>query len=187
VQDITGLRIDHYLGIGYTGLVSVVNPIGGVTICLPGPMTDPNAGLHLKVGCHTLNGTQALGYVRSRAFALGDLQRVQDQRLLLKAILDNVTSAGTIANPFAVIPAAAGSAAAITVDQGTGLYQLIGLAFALRNPETTTVPFGGFANTSVCSVVLWNRRAALQLFDDLAKDRPVPKDLLTGSSAKPTV
>jgi hypothetical protein len=105
----------------------------------------------------------------------------------MKAILSKVTSAGTLANPFATIPAAIGSADSITVDPGTHLYQLIQVAFALRNPETTTVPFGGFEDTSVGSVVLWNRPEALQLFGDLAKDQPVPKSLLTGSSAKPTV
>jgi LCP family protein required for cell wall assembly len=187
VQNVTGLHIDHYLGIGYTGLVSVVDAIGGVTMCLPGPMADPNAGLNLKAGCQTLNGAEALGYVRTRAFALGDLQRVQDQRVLLRAILSKLTSAGTLVNPFASIPAAVGAANAITVDQGTHLNQLFQVAFALRNPQTTTVPFGGFESTSVGSVVLWDRPAALQLFDDLAKDRPVPKSLLTGSSAKPTV
>ena len=163
VQDVTGLHIDHYLGIGFTGLVSVVNAIGGVRICLPGPMADPAAGLNLKAGCQTLNGTQALSYTRTRAFALGDLQRVQDQRVLMKAILSKVTSAGTLVNPFATIPAATGSADSITGDPGTHLYELIG------------------------SVVLWNRPEALQLFGDLAKDQPVPKSLLTGSAAKPTV
>jgi anionic cell wall polymer biosynthesis LytR-Cps2A-Psr (LCP) family protein len=45
VQDVTGLRIDHYLGIGFAGLVSVVNAVGGVRLCLPGQMADPKAGL----------------------------------------------------------------------------------------------------------------------------------------------
>jgi LCP family protein required for cell wall assembly len=186
VQSLTGLRIDHYMGIGYTGLVSTVNAVGGVRMCLPGPMVDPNAGLNLPKGCQTLNGTQALAYVRSRQFALGDLQRVQDQRILLKAILDKVTSTGTLINPFAAIPAATGSASAITVDHGTQLYQLMQVAFALRNPVTTTVPFGGFANETVGAVVLWDQAKAAGLFHDLAADRPLPSDLVTGSKAIPT-
>ena len=116
-------------------------------------MKDPKAGLNLKAGCQTLNGDQALGFVRTRAFAEGDLQREQDQRVLLKGILAKMTSAGTLANPFAIIPAANGAASAISVDQSTGLSQLVSVAFALRNPVTTTVPFGQFANTNVGSVV----------------------------------
>ena len=132
-------------------------------------------------------GTQtALGFVRTRAFSVGDLQREQDQRVLLKGILAKMTSAGTLINPFAVIPAASGAAAAISVDQGTSLSALVSVAFALRNPVTTTVPFGGFANTSVGSVVEWNTAAAKQFFSDLAHDQALPKDLVTGSSVEGT-
>lgn len=186
VQNMTGLHIDHYLGIGYAGFVSAVNAVGGVRVCLPGPVVDPKAGLHLTRGCHNLDGKQALGFVRTRQFALGDLQRVQDQRILIKALLHKMTSFGTLINPFAIIPAAVGSASAITVDQGTGLYQLVEAAFALKNPVTTTVPFGGFATNSAGSVVLWNAPQAHMLFHDLATDRAVPKRLITGSKVTPT-
>ena len=186
VQNVTGLPIDHYMGIGFGGLVNVVNDVGGVQMCLKAPMKDPKAGLNLKAGCQTLNGDQALGFVRTRAFAEGDLQREQDQRILIKGILSKMTSAGTLANPFAIVPAANGAASAITVDQGTGLSSLVSVAFALRNPVTTTVPFGYFENTSAGSVVVWNHTAAKQLFSDLGQDHPLPKNLITGSSVQGT-
>lgn len=188
VQNVTGLPIDHYMGIGFGGLVGVVNDVGGVRMCLKAPMKDPLAGLNLKAGCQTLNGDQALGFVRTRAFTEGDLQREQDQRVLLKGILAKMTSAGTLANPFAVIPAANGAASAISVDQSTGLSQLVSVAFALRNPVTTTVPLSPdpFANTNVGSVVEWNTTAAKQFFNDLGHDQPLPKDLITGSSVQGT-
>ena len=172
VETVTGLRISHYVALGYTGLVSVVNAVGGVRMCLPGPMADPKAGLSLSAGCQTLTGTQALGYVRTRQVALGDLQRVQDQRVLVKALVSKVTSPGTLVNPLATIPAAIGSVDALTVDQGTHLYQLAQVAFALRSPQATTVPFGGFEDTAVGSVVLWDQAKAQQLVSDLAKDKP---------------
>jgi|SRR5450755_231135 LCP family protein required for cell wall assembly len=186
VQNVTGLYINHYMGIGVGGLDGVVNDIGGVRMCLTAPMVDPKAGLNLKAGCQTLNGAQALGYVRTRNFAQGDLQREQDQRLLLKAVLSKMTSTGTLINPFATIPAADGSVKSLDVDQGTQLYQLVQVGFSLRNPETTTVPFGGFATESVGSVVLWDHAKATELFSDLANDRTVPKSLLSGSSATGT-
>ena len=186
VQNVTGLPIDHYMGIGFGGLVNVVNDVGGVQMCLKAPMKDPKAGLNLKAGCQTLNGDQALGFVRTRAFAKGDLQREQDQRILIKGILSKMTSAGTLANPFAIVPAANGAASAITVDQGTGLSSLVSVAFALRNPVTTAVPFGYFENTSAGSVVVWNHTAAKQLFSDLGQDQPLPKNLITGSSVQGT-
>ncbi len=183
VQNATGLRIDHYMGIGFGGLVNVVNAIGGVHMCLPRPITDPAAGLHLKKGCQTLDGAQALGFVRTRhSFASQDLQREQNQRVFIKALLSKLTSPGTLLNPFAVIPAAFGSTSALTVDEGTHLYQLISVAFALRQPQTTTVPIGN-ANfpTSNGDAVQWDKAQATQLFDDLNADHKVPKSLLTGS------
>jgi LCP family protein required for cell wall assembly len=187
VQNVTGLPVSHYMGIGFGGLVSVVDDVGGVRMCLPAPMKDPKAGLNLKAGCQVLNGDQALGFVRTRNFAISDLQREQDQRILIKGILSKMTSPGTLANPFAVIPAANGAASAITIDQGTGLTQLISVAFALRNPVTTTVPIAN-ANlpTAAGSAVEWNRTAARQFFNDLAHDQALPKDLITGSTVHGT-
>ncbi|MGH3188523.1 MAG: LCP family protein [Streptosporangiaceae bacterium] len=186
VQNVTGLHINHYMGIGFGGLVDVVNDLGGVNLCLPAAYKDPKAGLNLKKGCQTLNGAQALAFVRTREFALGDLQREEDQRILIKAVLSKLTSAGTLVNPFAAIPAASGAAAALSVDQGTQLYQLVSVAFALRNPVSTTVPFGGFATTNVGSVVTWNTAEAKQFFNDLATDRPLPKDLISNTSLEGT-
>jgi LCP family protein required for cell wall assembly len=187
VQNVTGLPVSHYMGIGFGGLVSVVNDIGGVRVCLPGPMKDPKAGLNLKAGCQVLNGDQALGFVRTRNFAQSDLQREQDQRILIKGILSKMTSPGTLANPFAVVPAANGAASSLTIDQGTGLTQLISVAFALRNPVTTTVPIANAnLSTAAGSAVQWNRTEALQFFHDLAHDQALPKDLVTGSSVQGT-
>jgi LCP family protein required for cell wall assembly len=189
LQNVTGLYINHYMGIGFGGFVSVVNDIGGVRMCLPGPMVDPKAGLNLKAGCQNLNGDQALGYVRTRNFAISDLQREQDQRLFLKALLSKLTSTGTLINPFATIPAATGSAGALTVSDGTSLMDLVHAAFALRNPLTTTVPVAtaDYQTSNDGVAVLWDRTQALQLFNDLKNDTPVPPSLITGSKAAPTV
>jgi LCP family protein required for cell wall assembly len=187
VQNATGLYINHYMGIGFGGFVQVVNAVGGVHICVPGKMVDPLSGLRLKPGCQTLDGDQSLAFVRSRNFALADLQREQDQRVFLKALLSKMTSTGTMLNPFESIPAATGTASALTVDQGTQLYQLLTVAFALRDPETTTVPLSNLDfPTADGDAVVWNRPQALRLFDALKDDRPVPRRLITGSKVQPT-
>ena len=100
VQNVTGLRIDHFMSIGFGGFVRVVDAIGGVRLCLKAPLVDPAAGLHLHKGCQTLDGAEALGFVRSRHnFATQDLQRIQNQRIFLRALLRKLTSAGVIAQP----------------------------------------------------------------------------------------
>jgi LCP family protein required for cell wall assembly len=184
VQNATGLYISHFMDIGFGGFVNVVNDVGGVNMCLPGPLKEASSGVNLKAGCQTLDGGQALSYVRDRhSFADQDLQRIQDQRLFLKAMLSKLTSPGTMLNPFDSVPAAIGVAGTLTVDSGTHLYQLIQAAFAMRDPETTTVPI---ANpnyvTSAGDAVEWNQAQAKELFADLAAGRAVPKSLLSGSS-----
>jgi hypothetical protein len=101
----------------------------------------------------------------------------------MRALLTKMTSAGVMLNPFAAIPAALGAAGTLTVDQGTSLYQLVQVAFALRHPETTTVPIANanFYTTNAGDAVQWNSVEATQLFNDLKNDQPVPKSLLTGS------
>ena len=184
VQNATGLRIDHYMGIGFGGFVRVVDAVGGVRVCLKAPIVDPAAGLHLHKGCQVLNGAEALGFVRTRHnFATQDLQRVQNQRSFLRALLRKLTSAGVLANPFASLPAASGVAGTLTVDKGTHLYQLLKVAFALRNPITTTVPIAN-ANYLVNGqdALLWNSAQAGLLFREIRNDQPISKGLITGST-----
>ena len=48
LQNVTGLQVNHFMSIGFGGLVNVVNDVGGVRMCLTAPMKDPKAGLNLK-------------------------------------------------------------------------------------------------------------------------------------------
>jgi LCP family protein required for cell wall assembly len=183
VQSATGLYINHFMDIGFGGFVNVVNAVGGVRMCLPAPIHDQASGLNLSAGCQVLSGGQALAWVRDRhTFLTQDLQREQDQRIFLSALLKKMTSTGVLLNPLESVPAASGTASNLTVDQATKLYQLLTAARALRDPLTTTVPIAN-ANyaTSVGDAVLWDSAQAKQLFTDLQEDQPVPANLLSGS------
>jgi len=184
VESVTGLRIDHYMGIGFDGLVSVVNTVGGVRICLPQAIQDSYSGVNLSKGCHNLNGTQALAFVRDRhSFATSDLQRIQDQRAFLKALLSKATSPGVYLNPFTAYPFASTAAGSIAVDKGTSLYDLIQAGLALRGAQTGTVPIANAAlPTNAGEAVEWNRTEALQLFEALQQNKAVPAGLLSGTT-----
>ncbi|MBV9381715.1 MAG: LCP family protein [Streptosporangiaceae bacterium] len=184
VESVTGLHIDHYMGIGFGGLVSVVNEVGGVRICLPTALHDSYSGLNLSAGCHNLNGTQALGFVRDRhSFADSDLQRMQDQRAFLRALLAKATGPGVYLNPFTALPFGSSAAGAISVDKGTHLYDLVQAAFALRNPQTATVPIAdpAYITPNAGEAVLWNHTQAVALFSALKNGQTVPPNLLTGT------
>ena len=184
VESVTGLNINHYMGIGFQGLVDVTNKVGGVYMCLPSAVHDTDSGVNLKAGCQTLNGTQALSFVRDRhSFATGDLQRIQDQRAFLKALLAKATSPGVFLNPFTALPFGSSAASAISVDQGTHLYNLIKAGLALRSPQTGTVPIAN-ANyvTAAGDSILWDHTKATELFNALKNNQAVPAALLSGTA-----
>lgn len=183
VEEATGLRIDHFAQIGFGGFASMVDTIGGVRLCLPDPIKDPKAGLDLKAGCQTLNGPQALGYVRTRAFANADLDRVRHQREFLAALVSQSATPGVLLNPFKAVPLGTNAVDTLTVDNGTHIWSVVRLGLALRGLSggkgvTTTVPIGRTGAVSgVGDVVYWDRANAVRLFDALGHDKAVPADL----------
>jgi LCP family protein required for cell wall assembly len=185
IENVTGLQINHYMGIGFGGLDSVVNGVGGVRMCLPTALHDYDSGANLPAGCQNLNGAQALAFVRDRhSFANEDLQREQDQRAFLKALLSKATSPSVYLNPFTALPFGSAAAGSLSVDQGTHLYNLISVALALRNPQTGTVPIASanYPTANAGDAVLWNQAQALQLFTALKNNQQVPASLLSGTT-----
>ncbi|WP_280338835.1 LCP family protein [Nocardia neocaledoniensis] len=180
VEVATGVRIDHYAQIGFGGFAGVVDALGGIEMCLEEPIVDPLAGLDLPAGCQRLSGPQALGFVRTRATPNADVDRMNHQRLFMSALLKKATSAGTLANPFALWPMATGVAGSLKVDDGDHIWNLAALGWAMRGDTvTTSVPIGGFDDTDVGNVLLWDKSKAPGFFDALAKDQQIPEDLLT--------
>jgi LCP family protein required for cell wall assembly len=174
VEQATGLRIDHYAEIGFLGLVSMVDAVGGVDMCVPESIKDPKAALDIKAGCQTLDQATALGYVRTRATASSDFGRVERQRAFISALLDKVTSPATLLNPFRIVPLATGLSGAITVDDSTHVWNLASLGLAMRGLSdgvSTTVPVRD-------GVVNWDRQRASALFQAIADDeRPAESAL----------
>lgn len=179
----TGLRLDHYIEIGFGGFANIVDAVGGVEMCLTEPMKDPLAGIDLPAGCQELDGAQALGYVRTRATPRADLDRVIHQREFIGALTDKATSAGTLLNPFRLFPLLGSAPDAITVDEGDHLHNLPALAFAIGGASdgstvTTTIPMGPSKRTNLGSVITWDKVKAPKLFNALRTDQPVPSDAL---------
>ncbi|MEE3852284.1 LCP family protein [Gordonia sp. LSe1-13] len=179
LEQLSGVRIDHYAEIGFGGFDQVVDAVGGVEICLDQPLNDPLAGLNLPAGCQELNGQQALGLVRTRAFPNADLERIENQRKFLSALMAKATSPSVLLNPFALVPFVNSAVDAVTVDEGDHLWNLAGLAWSLRgDPITTTIPTGGNEYTSDGSSLAVSDTTE-QFFTYIRKGAPVPEDLLS--------
>jgi LCP family protein required for cell wall assembly len=182
IETQTGVRIDHFAEVGFGGFVDVTNAVGGVRMCLDKPMVDEKSGANLKAGCQTLNGAQALAYVRARySDPLGDLGRMQRQRQFLAALSHQVATPGVVLNPFKLVPVMDNSLAVFTTSNGTSLGDLYDLFQHMKSVnggggKTMVVPIAnpGYNVAGVGSTVLWNATKAQQLWTAVQGDQPVP-------------
>ncbi|WP_395104891.1 LCP family protein [Actinomadura sp. SCN-SB] len=185
VEQATGVRIDHYAEIGFAGFVGVVDAVGGVEICVKERMRDPKAGLDLSPGCQTLDGGQALGFVRTRASARADLDRIERQRQFFGALMKKAASPGTLLNPARGVPLALNATSNFTVDEDDHLYDLARMMWAMKgvsggNGVTTSVPIGGAGSSAAAGAyITWDKRKAGLLFDALKEDKKIPDEVIT--------
>jgi LCP family protein required for cell wall assembly len=179
VEQVTGIRIDRYMEVGFDGFASVVDAVGGVQICPEQAMRDPMAGLNVKAGCQEANSRTALAYVRARHSGRGDLDRVERQQEFLGSLIDKATSPAVLLNPFRSVPLLLTGTDAVAVDRAAHVWNLIRFPFAMRSIGSgggvaTTVPVAGTATVSGAgSVVQWDRERALALFRALQRDESV--------------
>ena len=176
VEQNTDLRIDAYLEIGFGGFVNVIDSVGGIEMCLPKAIKDRDSHLDLPKGCQTLDGVNALGYVRMRnADPLGDLGRVQRQRQMLAAVAKKGLSAGSVLNPVRYWRLSNATADSLRLGQETSFLNMVSLGLAMRKvsgPDglTLTVPVADTsASTPAGSAVLWDSDGARQMFADIAR------------------
>lgn len=168
VENATGLRVDRYAEVGMGGLAGITDAVGGVELCPPEPIQDPLANLDIQAGCQVMDGPTALGYVRTRATAQGDLDRVQRQREFLSALMSTATSPSVLFNPFKAVPLALRGSELFIVGEGDHVWNLARLALAMRGGiNTETVPIEQFVDTEVGNVLIWDDAGAQQLFSSL--------------------
>lgn len=176
VEQATGLRMDHYAEIGFGGFANIVDAIGGVDMCIDKEMHDDYTNVTIPAGCQSLDGAHALGFVRMRhsdATPRSDLDRVENQRKFIGALVSQIATVGTILNPFHFFPLLSAAPDALTMDSGDHLQNLVGLAWAMRGISdggvvTTTVP------VTSGSAENWDKTKSKQLFDALRGDTQIP-------------
>ncbi|MGA4540247.1 LCP family protein [Uniformispora flossi] len=182
VEMATGMRLDHYAEVGFDGFVGIVDSLGGVDMCLDKPIKDEKSGADLPAGCQSLDGGQALSFVRARYFdPSSDLGRMKRQQQFLSALAKKAKSPSVLLNPFKGFPMADASLSAVIVDDDTGLFDLYDLfkdMGTLTGGEggTVTVPIKNpNYQTSAGSSVLWDDTKAKALFDALRNGDPIPR------------
>ncbi|MFI7383134.1 LCP family protein [Streptomyces sp. NPDC049813] len=133
VEHLTGVRMDHYLEVDFTGFADIVDALGGVDVTTPVAIDDDRSHLDLTAGEHHLDGKQALAFARTR-YGIGgsDLDRIKLQQQLVKALLDKVSTEGLLTDPARLYRTADAATKSLTADTGLdSLTELTGLARSL--------------------------------------------------------
>jgi LCP family protein required for cell wall assembly len=194
IENMTQLKIDHYIEINFAGFARVVDSLGGIEVCTKKDIDDPKSHLVLPAGVHTLNGIEALKYVRTREFdGMGDIGRMQRQQAFMSSVLKKATSAGVLLNPITMTSFINSSLAAVTTDEGLKNSDLITLAkqmksLATSNVRTLTVPLSdlNYYSNGVTASVLWDPVLAPELWDRLREDQAVVDEVTASPSPSST-
>ncbi|MGY5115045.1 LCP family protein [Streptomyces sp. 900105755] len=173
VESITGVRMDHYLEIDFSGFAKLVDALGGVTVTTDQDIDDADSHLHLKKGTHHLDGTQALALARTR-HGIGDgsdLGRIGLQQKLVKALLDRIASISLLTNPGKLYEVADAVTSSLTTDTGLdSLSELMRLGQSLKgltSDHTKTVMMPVVTAPSDHNRVIAKEPAASELWESL--------------------
>jgi len=121
-EQLTGIRIDHFVVLDFNGFKDMVDAIDGVEICIPETVDDPIGHIYLEAGTRTVRGQEALDYVRIRhnISANGDIGRMKRQQAFIASMANKVMSSDVLARPDRLIGFLRAAVKSITVDPGLG-------------------------------------------------------------------
>lgn len=177
VEHLTGLRMDHLAIIDWQGFKDVSHAIGGVRVFIPHTFYDDSQKITWKKGWETLEGQEALQYVRTRhGLANGDFDRIARQQNFLRSMMRKLLSDGVLHSPTQLTGALKAITSNLTVDDGWSNGDIRGLALSLRDIHTenvtfVTAPLGSYDTTdSGESIVRLDPTKSKELWRALAAD-----------------
>jgi LCP family protein required for cell wall assembly len=191
VEQNTGIYIDHFVVVNFTGFENMVAALGGVRECNTQAINDPRSGLKLSAGHHMLTPAQALAYVRAR-YTLGDgsdLERITRQQAFMSSLVQRVKS--KLLNPVAIYRFLDAATKSLTIDTKlggvTGLYDL---ASSLRNLPSRKVAFFTLPTYPRSDVVpgdtanvLWKQPQDDEIFRSFSRDVPASRSLFSAPAS----
>ena len=147
IEGNTGLFINHFAVVDFSGFRGMVDALGGVPVCTPEAIDDPKAKLTLAAGRHVLDGKQALGYVRARK-TIGDgsdLGRIKRQQAFLSSVVQEATRTSLLLRPDRLFGFLNAATQSLTTDEEFSLGTMQDLAssvkdIGIKNIQFITVP-----------------------------------------------
>ncbi|NXY94671.1 LCP family protein [Streptomyces sp. BR123] len=188
VEKMSGIRMDHYIEVDFTGFKKIIDNLGGVEVTTTKPIKDDGSHLNLPAGTNRLDGEQALGLVRTRK-SVGDgsdLGRIQLQQAFIKALIKQVKSIGIFDNPKRLLDLADTGTKALTTDKSLGdVKSLMGFAQSLQgidaqNMQMITLPVAPdrYDRNRVAPLT----KESKMVWDALLAEQPVPAEATANSA-----
>jgi LCP family protein required for cell wall assembly len=199
----TGIRIQHFVEVDFAGFQSIVNDVGGVPVCLPFAISNPQARLHLAAGKRVVNGAQALAFVRLRE-NIGegsDTQRIQRQQYFLAAVMQKLKATNLLSQPSRIFNVVRDVAKSLTTDTGLDLSTMLRIADSMKSlssgsVQLVTVPVVPYVGDPAAELS-WEQPQADRMFRAVEADRDLPASAkakgngkartATAATAEPTV
>ncbi|WP_369369643.1 LCP family protein [Promicromonospora sp. Populi] len=175
VEALSGLTVDHYVEVGFGGVVGVVDAVGGVELCYDDPVHDVDSKLEWPGGCNVADGATALAFARMRkADPTGDIGRAERQQQVIAQIGQKVADPAILLNPASQVSLADAGLGALVTDTNSGIIDLVrlGLAFRSANGDdgvTGTPPIAsiGYRTPTGASAVLLDENLTPQFWTDI--------------------
>lgn len=183
VSKFAGVPISHYAEIDFDGFKELVDSLGGIEVNVPVPIDDWEAGpAKLQPGLQTLDGSEALTFVRSRKFPMGDFVRVKHQQIFLKAVASKILE---VRDPIRLSMLARDLAGLVKTDLTVG--KIYGLSSVLQGMdvdgiETVTVPAVP-KNIGGASYVIADEEAFAAMIARIEAGEPADPEVAAAESA----
>jgi len=192
VEQLTGIRIDHFVDVDFGGFEAMVDAIDGVEVCIPTTVDDPAHDIYLEAGTRELEGREALAYVRERyqLSSNSDIGRMKRQQAFVASMANKLVSADTLSRPDRLVSFLNAATKSVTLDpelDSVGKLSDLGLQFrntGLNKIRFITVPIAPYEPDP--NRLVWTSEAD-ELWDKIINDEPVGADLSEGviTAAKP--
>ena len=191
IEQLTGLDIPYAAVIEFDGVIAMSNAVGGVPVCVATPINDRQISFRLDAGPHTLQGRDALQFLRSR-YGVGDgsdLTRISNQQQFLSSLVRTMKSSETLSNPVKLYGIASAATENLTFSESLGRVDtMVSIAAALKDIPLENVVFvrypGAAGSAGGQPGVIQDKDAAKVLFDAIAADEPLT---ITGGTGGGTV
>ncbi|MET9830577.1 LCP family protein [Streptomyces sp. NPDC006385] len=188
VESLSGIRMDHYLEVDFSGFQKLIDELGGVQVTTTKNINDPDSHLDLEAGTHQLTGKQALGLVRTR-HGVGDgsdLGRIQLQQAFVKALINQVKNINLFGDPKRLYDLADTATKTVTTDSDLGsVDKLMSFASGLKgigSQNMTMVTMPVQYDPADPNRVLVEKEKSQLVWDALKADRPIPEAATRGTA-----